>query len=77
MQTYLNSRHFLQFDFSIYKNIKIIEPGEIIEIDNSHKIKKLSKFNIHDLVSEKIFNKNLKRTENDILDELNHILKKY
>ncbi len=76
LQTYLNTRHFLQLDKTIYKNIKIIEPGEILEIKSNFKINKLDKINIHDLISEKIYYQNIKRNESDLVDELDYILKK-
>ncbi len=76
LQTYLNTRHFLQLDKTIYKNIKIIEPGEILEIKSNSKITKLDKMNIHDLISEKIYYKNLIRNEEDLVNELDYIFKK-
>lgn len=76
LQTYLNTRHFLQFDKTIYKNIKIIEPGEILEIKSNFKINRLHKINIHDLISEEIYYKNLKRNEDDLVNELDFIFKK-
>ena len=76
LQTYFNTRHFLQFDNSIYDNIKIIQPGEIFEIDRNCKIKTLHNLEIYDLVSEKIYNSNLKRKEVDLIEELEFIIRK-
>ncbi len=76
LQTYLNSRHFLQLKNTIYEKIKIVQPGEILEIKKNNEISHLNKIEMHNLVSEKIYNNNLKRTENDLIEELEYILRK-
>ena len=41
LKTYFYSRHFIQFDKTIYKNIEIVNPGELLEVNlNDYKLKK-------------------------------------
>jgi asparagine synthase (glutamine-hydrolysing) len=77
LSTYFNSRHFIQFDKTIYKNIKIIEPGDLLEIDlKKNSTRKINNLSIMSYISEKDYIRNLKRSENDLLDELDFLLKK-
>ena len=77
LSTYFNSRHFIQFEKTIYKNIKIIEPGDLIEVDLSKfTTRKINNLSIRSYVSEKQFIRNLKRSEDDLLDELDCLIKK-
>lgn len=76
LQTYFNTRHFLQFNNSIYKKVKIVQPGEILEINKLNQIKYLYRQEISNLVSEKLYNYNLKRKEHDLLEELEFLLRK-
>ena len=77
LSTYFNSRHFIQFDRTIYKNIKIIEPGDLIEIDlNKFSSRKINNLSIMSYVSKKVFTRNLKKTENDLINELDYLIKK-
>ena len=77
LSTYFNSRHFIQFEKTIYKDIKIIEPGDLIEIDlNKLTTRKINNLSIRSYVSEKQFTTNLNRSEDDLLDELDHLIKK-
>lgn len=77
LSTYFNSRHFIQFEKTIYKDIKIIEPGDLIEIDlNKLTTRKINNLSIRSYVSEKQFTRNLNRSEDDLLDELDHLIKK-
>ena len=77
LSTYFNSRHFIQFEKTIYKDIKIIEPGDLIEIDlNKLTTRKINNLSIRSYVSEKQFTRNLNRSEDDLLDELDHLFKK-
>ena len=77
LSTYFNSRHFIQFEKTIYKDIKIIEPGDLIEIDlNKFTTRKINNLSIRSYVSEKQFTRNLNRSEDDLLDELDHLIKK-
>ena len=75
LQTYFNSRHFIQLENTIYNKIKIVEPGEILEINNN-KILKIGQLKIHDMISEDIFNKNTKKNVSELTEELDEIFKK-
>ena len=75
LQSYFNSRHFIQFDKTIYKNIDNVEPGETIEIDlNNFKNKKLFKLSLGNFVDEKKYFHNLKRKEEDLVEELEFLI---
>lgn len=74
LQTYFNSRHFIQLENTIYDKIKTIEPGEILEINNN-KIQKIGKIKIHDLISKDIFNRNMKKNVSELTEELDEIFK--
>ena len=76
LQTYLNSRHFLQLENTIYENITIVQPGQIFEVNKYNKIIHLNKIEIHHLVSENIYNYNSKRSEDDLIEELEYIFRK-
>ena len=69
LQTYLNSRHFLQLENTIYENITIVQPGQIFEVNKYNKIIHLNKIEIHHLVSENIYNYNSKRSEDDLIED--------
>ena len=77
MKSYFYSRHFLQFNKTIFKRIKILEPGTLTTLDlTNFKFKILGKNLIHNYIDEKQFNRNLKREEGDLVEELDFLLKK-
>ena len=77
IKTYFCSRHFLQFEKTIFKNIKNIKPGVLTSLDlKNFKFKTVSKYLMHDLIDEKIFNINEKRDEDDLCEELDFLLEK-
>ena len=77
LKTYFYSRHFIQFDKTIYKNIEIVNPGELLEISlNDYKLKKIDSISITSFVDNKIYNENLKKKEDNLLDELDFLIEK-
>lgn len=77
LKTYFLSRHFIQFDKTIYKNIQNLEPGQLIEINlKNHKIKKLSSFSVSSLINKDLYKKNLLKKEEELLEELDFLFKK-
>ena len=77
LKSYFYTRHFIQFDKTIFQRIKIFEPGStnILNLKN-FKLKILSINTIRSYVDEKEFNRNLKRNETDLVEELDFLLKK-
>ncbi len=75
IQTYFNSRHYLQLRETAYKNIKNILPGETIEFDlKTFKKKTILKQTINDWVNERIYKDNKNRTLEDLTEELEGLL---
>jgi|TARA_Y100000389_G_scaffold142831_1_gene140937 asparagine synthase (glutamine-hydrolysing) len=77
IKSYFLSRHFIQFDKTIYKKIKNIQPGEFWEYSiNSKKLKKTNTLSIRSYVNEKDYKINDKKSENDLVEELDYLLQK-
>lgn len=77
LQSYFNSRHFLQLRNTCFKKIKNILPGETIELDlKNFKKKIINQLNISRYISEKTYIDNLKKTDEDLTLELDNLLKK-
>ena len=77
LQSYLNSRHFLQLRSTCFKKIKNILPGETIELDlNNFKKKIINRRNISEYISEKTYLENKKKTEEELAVELESLLEK-
>ena len=77
LKTYFLSRHFIQFDKTIYKNIQNIEPGQVIEVNlKNYKIKQLSSVSISYLINEDLYRKNSLKKEEELLEELDFLFKK-
>jgi asparagine synthase (glutamine-hydrolysing) len=77
LKTYFNSRHFIQFDRTIFKNLKNIEPGNFLEINTSNfKSKKISNFSINNYVNERDYRYLSKKKEIDLVNEFDFLLKK-
>ena len=77
LKTYFYSRHFMQLEKTIYKNIKLLPPGEsrVYSLNNFKCVKK-STIYIRNWVSEVDYNRNMKRNFNDLYNELEYLLKK-
>ena len=77
LKNYFYTRHLIQFDKTIFKNIKILEPGHLKVLDlNNFKFKLLSAISLGDMISQADYNHNLKRKENDLVEELDYLLEK-
>ena len=77
LKSYFLSRHFIQFNKTVFKNIKNIQPGELWEYSiKSNKIKMLNRTSIRSYVSEKKYLMNESRSESDLIDELENLLQK-
>ena len=77
LESYFLSRHFIQFEKTIFKEIINIQPGEFWEYSILKK-KLINKktFSVKSFVSEKAYNLNLNKTEEDLAEELEDLLKK-
>ena len=77
LQSYLNSRHFLQLRSTCFKKIKNILPGETIELNLSNFKKKIiNSKDISEYISEKTYLENKKKTVEELTAELEILLKK-
>jgi asparagine synthase (glutamine-hydrolysing) len=77
LKNYFYTRHLIQFDKTIFKNIKILEQGHLKVLDlKSFKFKLLSAYSLGDMISPADYNHNLKRKENDLVEELDFLLEK-
>ncbi|MDC1130515.1 asparagine synthase-related protein [Pelagibacteraceae bacterium] len=77
LQSYLNSRHFLQLRNTCYKKIKNILPGETIELNlNNFKKKIINTKDISEYISEKTYLENKKKTVDELAAELERLLEK-
>jgi len=75
LQSYFNSRHYLQLRDSAYQNVKNILPGETIEFDlKTLKKKSIIKQNISDWVNEKTYKDNENKTLEELSEELEKLL---
>ena len=77
LQSYFNSRHFLQMRDTCFTKIKNILPGETIELDlNNLKKKRICIQNISKYISEKTYFENKTKTVEELSFELETLLKK-
>ena len=77
IKNYFYTRHFTQFDKTIFKNIKILEPGHLKILDlKTFRFKIHSKFSLNDLVNPVEYNRNDKRKIDDLTEELDFLLDK-
>jgi len=77
LKNYFLTRHFLNLEQSIFSGIKKLEVGTQIEISlNNFKSKIISIIKINDYVDRSIYNVNLKRNFDDLLNELDFLINK-
>ena len=77
LKSYFYSRHFLQFDKTIFKRIRNLEPGISTSLNlTTFKFTNLQDNSLHNHINENEFNRNLLRSENDLVEELDFLLKK-
>ena len=77
LKSYFYSRHFLQFDKTIFKRIRNLEPGSLISLNlKNYKLTNLHKNLMQNNVSETAYNRNLSRSEDDLIEELDFLFKK-
>jgi asparagine synthase (glutamine-hydrolysing) len=72
---YLHTRHFLTYNRSIYKNVRQVQPGSYVTyntIDNTQK--KYIYKRLTDAFCEKTLYENDKRSQSDLVEELDYIL---
>ncbi len=75
LKNYFLTRHFINLEETIFKKIYKINPGDQLEINlSSHKIKKINQIKISDYIDSKIYKKNLKKTEKQLITELDNLL---
>ena len=74
LKNYFYTRHLIQFDKTIFNNIKILEPGHLKTLDlKNFKFKLLSISSLGDLINETEYNRNSKRKEKDLVEELDYL----
>jgi asparagine synthase (glutamine-hydrolysing) len=77
LKSYFYSRHFLQFDKTIFKRIRNFEPGTLASLNlKTFKFTNLHKNLMQNNVSESKYNKNSYRSEDDLVEELDFLFKK-
>jgi asparagine synthase (glutamine-hydrolysing) len=77
LKTYFYTRHFSQFNKTIFKRIKNLEPGTLNTLNLSNfRFKNLGKNTMHNYIEEKEFYRNSMRSENDLVSELDFLLRK-
>jgi len=77
LKTYFYTRHLTEFKKTIFKNITILEPGTLSILSlNNFKFKTLAINSLHSYINEKEFNKNFRRKEEDLVDEIDFLFKK-
>ena len=77
LKTYFYTRHFMQFEKTIYKNLSNIEQGQLIEINTlNYKTKKIEEFSLQELIKEQDYNFYNRQKENDLVNELDFLIKK-
>ncbi len=75
-KSYFLSRHFIQFEKSIFKEIKNIQPGEFWEYSIIKKrLSKKKTFSVKSLIDQKKYNLNETKKEQDLVDELDCLLR--
>jgi len=76
LKSYFLSRHFIQFEKSIFKEIKNIQPGELWEYSIvRRKLLKKKTFSVKSLISKKDYYLNENKKEEDLVEELGNLLK--
>ena len=77
LKSYFLSRHFIQFEKTIFKEITNIQPGEFWEYSIlKKKLTNKKTFSVKSFVSEKAYNLNQNKTEEELVEELEVLLKK-
>ena len=77
LKNYFYSRHLIQFYKTIFKNIKILEPGNLLSLNlNNFKFKLVNKISFNDYIDSKKYQSNLKKSENDLITEIDYFLNK-
>ena len=77
LKNYFYTRHLVQFDKTIFNNISILEPGHLKILDlKNFKFKLLSISSLGELISKADYNRNSKRKEKDLVEELDFLLNK-
>jgi asparagine synthase (glutamine-hydrolysing) len=77
LKNYFYTRHFINFNNTLFKKIKILEPGLLQTICLKKFIfKNLQTITLHSYVNENQYNKNNNRNEYEIKDELDFLIKK-
>tara|TARA_Y100000590_G_scaffold15116_1_gene18167 strand:+ start:9950 stop:11695 length:1746 start_codon:yes stop_codon:yes gene_type:complete len=77
LKSYFLTRHFTLINKTIFKNIKILEPGSAIKINlNSFKIDHNEILNLVNLVNENEYKSLNKLGEKDLVENLDFLLKK-
>lgn len=76
LKSYFLSRHFIQFENSIFKEIKNIQPGELWEFSIIEKtLTRKKTFSIRSLISENDYYLNDVKKEEDLVEELDYLLR--
>jgi len=76
LKSYFYSRHFLQFDKTIFKRIRNLEPGVLTSLNlSTFKFSNLQNNSLNSYINENEFRRNLLRNENDLVEELDSLLK--
>lgn len=77
LKNYFFSRHYVQFEDTLFTNITQLLPGSLMEIDLvKYKIKELKKYSLEDLISEKKFINYDKQKEEQVIEYFNYIFRK-
>ena len=77
LKNYFLTRHFIEFEKTIFKNIHKIEVGTNTEINLlNFKIKIIDKIELKNFIDAKVFANNEKKNSNDLVEELDFLLDK-
>ena len=77
LKTYFYTRHFVQFEKTIFNKIRIIEPGKMQTLNlKNFNFKTQQTNSFFDYINEKEYIKNLARKDEDLVDELDSLFKK-
>jgi len=77
LKNYFYTRHFINFNNTVFKKIRILESGLLQTLCLKKKIfKNINSININSYINENLYNRNNKRSENDIEKELDFLFKK-
>jgi len=75
-KSYFLSRHFIQFEKSIFKEIKNIQPGEFWEYSIAKKkLKRKKTFSVKSLINKNDYYLNQTKKEEELVEELENLLK--